>query len=535
MTTAWQVSPRARSLPDNLTAVVTVDPAHPLAAIAAAILERVTLASTATASPGTTALVIGRDGTFCAGVATGAPALGAHPWPPARHVGARQRRAAALARAFQLDQQAAELETQADDEMTRAVSLQRQAEEFLDAAVRFPPRDILRTAETARAGKAADVAKLTAQLSEAITQAQRLRRRHQLLHDEWAERTRSCGLPPTPGELAAVETASIKAARTLRTSAGELADRFAPRLGRLRAASGSSDRGVELKSLLGKAQAAAARVMRTQGEVDGVHNKTGTAAIEEILEQHRQAEDGLGQVMDELGPAQAERDELDRETVRLTTEASAAREKAEQAQPTLSQRVQELNRLLDVPGVVDAAFAGARPEASTLLDSVPAALAAMKPYTKKTLRDRYDEARARLAGSWSLASGDPLGELDTYVLSYRDDSFTPPRAAAHATALADSAEAALAVAEEKALRDFVVGMLPAAIRTGWVNMHDWTNQVNRKMRAAAASSQLSVQVRITLRAACPSTPGRCMTWHATSSRATAPLNRPPLLVRLCRH
>ena len=500
MTTAWQVSAEGPVLSDNLTAVLTVDPVHPLAATALAILERVALTRTATASPATTALVVGRDGTFRAGVATGAPALASRvtAWPPARHVGARQRHAAALARALQLDEQAAELERQADDETARAASLQREADEFLDAAVRFPPRDTLRTAEIARASKAAGVAKLTVQLSEATTETQRLRWRHRLLHDEWAERTRSSGLPPTPSELADAETASLKAAHTLRTSAGELADRFAPRFGRLRAVSDSEDRGAELKRLLSKAQVAAARVIRTQGEVDGVRNRAGTAAIEEILEQHRQAEEELGQVMDELGPAQVERDELDRKTVRLTVEASTAHETAEQARPIVSQRVQELNRLLDVPGVADAAFAGSRPETSTLLASVPAVLATVKPYTKKTLRDRYDEARAHLAGSWGLGSGDPLGELDTYVLSYGDDSFTPPQAAAHATGLSDSAEAALAVAEEKALRDFVVGMLPAAIRTGWVSMHDWTNQVNRKMRAAAASSQLSVQVRITL-------------------------------------
>ena len=166
--------------------------------------------------------------------------------------------------------------------------------------------------------------------------------------------------------------------------------------------------------------------------------------------------------------------------------------------PLVDQRIRELTRLLDVPGVVDAVFAGARPGADHLLADVVAGLASAKSYTKKTLRDRYDEARARLAGSWALGSGDPLGELDTYVFSYGGDSFTPARAAAHATALAGSAEAALAVAEEKALRDFVVGLLPTAIRTGWVRMHDWTKEVNRKMRSAAASSQLSVQVRVNL-------------------------------------
>jgi uncharacterized coiled-coil DUF342 family protein len=491
-------------LPDNLTTVLAVAPAHPLAVTAAAILERVALTSTATASHRTTALVIGRDGTFRTGVATGAPALapGVTTWPPAQHVGARQRRAAAVARALHLDQQATELETQADAEAARAASLRREADEIWDAAVHFPPRDTLRTAETARASQAAGVATLTTQLDEATAEAGRRRRQHQRMHDEWAERTRACGLPPALGELADVETAARKAAHTLRTSAGDLADRFAPRLGRLRAASGSEDRGAELKRLFGKAQAAAARVTHTQAEVDGLRSKAGIA-IEEILELHQQADEELKQVMDELAPAQAERDDLDRATVRLTAEASAAREKVEQARPVLGERVQELNRLLDAPGVVGAVFTGARPETSALLSGVFVGLAVVKPYTKKTLRDRYDEARARLAGSWGLGSGDPLGELDTYVLSYGDDSFTPPAAATHANALADSAEAALAVAEEKALRDFVVGMLPAAIRTGWVNMHDWVTQVNRKMRAAAASSQLSVQVRITLAGSMP--------------------------------
>ena len=502
-TAAWQVSPHGPALPENLTAVLTVDPAHPLAATARAVLDRVALTGSAVSGSGATALVIGRDGTFRAGVAAGAPALapGAVAWPVAQHVGARQRRAAALARARELDEQTAETEAQADDDDARAASLREEAAALQQAAAKFPPRETLRAAEADRAAKARDVADLTRKLREAATEAQRCRRDHQHLHDEWAERTRSCGLPTILDELADVETAARNTARILRTSAGELADRFAPRLGRLRAA-GSDDRGAELKTLLGKARAAAARAAKTQGKMDALRQNAG-AAIEDVLEQHRQAEDQLANVINRLGPANDQRELLGLETVRLTEQARAAREKAEQAQPLVSQRMRELTRLLDVPGVVNAVFGGARPGPGTLLADVAAGLAAVKPYTKKTLRDRYDEARARLAGSWGLGSGDPLGELDTYVLSYGEDSYTPPRAAAHATALADSAEAALAAAEEKALRDFVVGLLPAAIRTGWVRMHDWKNQVNRKMRAAAASSQLSVQVRITLAADLP--------------------------------
>jgi len=498
-TMAWQVGAQGPAMPQNLTTVLTVDPEHPLAATAAAVIERVALVESAASDVERAALVIGRDGTFRAGVAVGAPALapGMATFLPAQHVGARQRRAAALARAGQLDDEAAELELQAEDAAGRAAALRQEAVQLLRAASLFPPRETLRTAEAGRAAKALDVTALSKELDKATGKASRRRQQHQRLYEEWAERTRSRALPVILEELAAVETAARGVARTLRISAGELAERFAPRLGRLRAAATSSDGPAGLTELLGKAKAAATRATQTQSEMDARRERAG-AAMDEVLEWHREAKHELAEVVEQFGPTNGERERLDREVVRLTEQLRVAREKAEEALPLVGQRIRQLTRLLDAPGVVDAVFAGARPSADRLLADVAGGLASAKSYTKKTLRDRYDEARARLAGSWALGSGDPLGELDTYVFSYGDDSFTPARAAAHATALADSAEAALAAAEEKALRDFVVGLLPTAIRTGWVRMHDWTREVNRKMRSAAASSQLSVQVRINL-------------------------------------
>lgn len=479
--------------------MLTVDPEHPLAATAAAVLERVALVDSAAFDAERTALVIGRDGTFRAGVAFGAPALvpGAATWPPAQHVGARRRRAAALVRAEQLEDEATELESQAEITASRAAALRREAVQVLRAASLFPSRDPLRTAEAGRAAKAVEVAELLRELDAAAEEASRQRREHQRLREEWVERTRSCGLPVALGELAAVETAARGAARTLRTSAGELADRYAPRLGRLLAAAISGDGPTGLTELLGKAQAAATRATQTQSKMDALRESAG-AVMGEVLERHRETARELADVIEQLGTAIKDRDGLDRDIVRLTEQLRAAREKADDALPRAGHRIRELARILDVPGVVDAVFAGARPSTDHLLIDVATGLASAKSYTKKTLRDRYDEARARLAGSWALGSGDPLGDLDTYVFSYGDDSFTPARATAHAIALADSAEAALAAAEEKALRDFVVGLLPTAIRTSWVRMHDWTKEVNRKMRRAAASSQLSVQVRINL-------------------------------------
>jgi hypothetical protein len=498
-TRAWQVGAYGLAMPHNLTTVLTVDPEHPLADTAAAVLERVTLVDSAPSDVHGAALVIGRDGTFRAGVAFGAPALvpGTATWPPAQHIGARQRRAAALAQAEQHDTEATELESQAKDATSRAQALRTEAAQLLRAASLFPPRQLLRTAEAGRAARAVEVAELTTELRKANDKASRQRHEHQLLRGEWVERTRSRGLPAALDKLADVETTARGAAGTLRTSAGELADRFAPRLGRLRAAATSGDGPAGLTELLGKAQVAAATATRTQSELGARREKAG-AAPAEVLEQHREAKRKLAEVMEQLGPANDKREGFDREMATLTEQLRGARDKAEEALPLVGQRIRQLNQLLDVPGVVDAVFTGARPSGDRMLTDVAAALTSAKSYTKRTLRDRYDETRAHLAGSWALGSGDPLGELDTYVFRYGEDSFTPARAAARATALADGAEAALAAAEEKALRDFVVGLLPTAIRTGWVRMHDWTREVNRKMRAAAASSQLSVQVRVSL-------------------------------------
>jgi hypothetical protein len=66
-------------------------------------------------------------------------------------------------------------------------------------------------------------------------------------------------------------------------------------------------------------------------------------------------------------------------------------------------------------------------------------------------------------------------------------------------ALKERAHSALASAEERALREFVIGRLRRAIGLAWHRLFDWNQQVNRKMRTAAASSGVGVQVRIGVR------------------------------------
>ncbi len=499
-TAAWRVEASGPITQPNLTEVLAVDAAHPLAALAAVVLQRVALADTADAANNIAAgvLVIGKDGWFRAGVTVGQPALasGFTAWPPAQHVGARQRRQAALARAEQLDVEAAACETEAGELETAAKHSRREATALQDASAAFPSRSQLQTAEAARAGKATEVAEVQGELDEATGEAARRHRLHEQLSTEWAERTRACNLPADLAELSRIEADARHAAQTLRSAAGMLADRLALRLARILAAH-SAGSGQQLAELLGKAQTARGTAIETQSKMDALRESAG-ATIDEVLQNLQDTQRVLKGTIEQLGPATTNRNELATKVAVAEQQVADGRDRVGEAKPQLDAAMRELVALLDVPGVVDALFDSTRPRAEHLLADVAASLASAKSYTSRSVRDRYDEARAKLAGSWVLANGDPHGELLTYQFSYKDDSFTPARAAAHATALAARAEASLAEVEEKALGEFVVGMLPSAIRTGYVKVRDWTKNVNTKMRSAAASSQLNVQVRVNI-------------------------------------
>lgn len=207
--------------------------------------------------------------------------------------------------------------------------------------------------------------------------------------------------------------------------------------------------------------------------------------------------------LDELGPQVVAADEAsraaDNEVASMNAHLDEANRRVEESRPVAAQRLAELRMLLAVPGVVEAVLGEEAATDDELLVQVGTAVASKPTSAKRTVRERADATRAQLAGVWALDPGVDHPELDTYLLTHGTASLTPVAAAAHARVLADRAGESLRAADEAALRDFVIGRLPAAVAQAWTRLFDWLGEVNTKMRSASASSGVGVAVRVSVR------------------------------------
>jgi hypothetical protein len=501
-TAAWTVGTRDIALAhDNLAQVLTVDSGHPRAATVAAVLERIRYVSTAAETDDAAALVIGADGTFRAGVLLGrAPgAVGDAQPPPASHIGARQRRAAALREAERLDAEANELESAAEGLDAEARQLSEQATDIRYRAASFPKIEPLRKAEAERARLAANARDAARAAETAETLARDLRAEHRIAADEWAQRTRARQLPVDLGALRRLRDDGVQKARVLDDKAQELTTKHTRRVSSLLADVRTDDsKATELEGLAAAAKTAHERATAEEAKLEHLRQLVGSSAAQAVQE-HKiavTAETAAIKLLEHANTLAKRRGEA---KTKAATAHELAVDRESKATPAAALAVQKLRLVLDVdgvggylgidlPGITDQELPGV----------VRLALAGRRTNARKTVRERYDLARATLAGIWVLEPGDSHGELDTYVLTHKDQTYTPHAAAKYARTLKERAEAALAAAEEAALRDFVIGRLPSAIGVAWQRLQDWNKLVNRKMRTASASSGVGVQVRIHL-------------------------------------
>ncbi|CAL9328229.1 DNA replication and repair protein RecF [Streptomyces sp. enrichment culture] len=508
-THTWHISPAGTVQEQNLTAVLDIAPDHPRADLARAVLQRIALADTAPDHPDTPALVIGRDGTFTAGPLTADPATALRAAgrliPTASHIGARTRLARAHARADELDAAALELETSADNERRRAAERRRQRDTLRAEGRSFPPRGELATAEAerARTAKAAH---------ERHSTAQALRRRaddaaaeHIRLCTAWQARVRSLGLPADPGDLAQLIDTSRAFAEKLTGCATQLATRLLPRLQRiLHTLPDEAALAERLAELQHTAQDMHATVLETQAELTEAQSHGGA---DDAARRYEQATTRAKELHQQLMLAREQFLKAEKGLSARESDLTAAQDRLNEALPLQKTTRAHLTALLAWPPLAQALGADLRltsqdTDAAELLAAVEDLLARRPTASKKTLGERYDTIRAELAQTWAIARDDPpagIEQLDTFVLTHAETHYDPLNAAQRAQTLADRARVALDAAEAAALRDFVIGRLPAAIGTAWADLLGWKKEVNRKMRAAQASSGVGVQVQIDLR------------------------------------
>ncbi|WP_049566351.1 SbcC/MukB-like Walker B domain-containing protein [Streptomyces sp. SBT349] len=523
-TSAWHISPVGPLAEHSLTAVLDVDPDHLQANLARTVLARIALSDSATGGHRhDAALVIGRDGTFAAGPLTANPAAaltsaGASP-PAASHIGARTRLARAQAMADELDEAAATLEEQAEDERTAAADRRRSRDTVRSAARSFPPRDALVNAEAERARTAKAAHRLEGTARTLRGRADTAAAEHTRLHVDWIARARDLSLPTTLDELTELITASRTRAEKLESCAKQLTGRLLTTLDRvLRSLPDESTLTARLAELEYAAQRAHDTALDTgaelaeaefAGDVDDAARRfeAATARAEKLSSQIETARRKATDAEKLLSTRESEL-----ETARKGLEAARPRQESTHTHLARLLAWAPISRALDVDAFLSACgilTTDGLGTGSELLDRAGELLARRPTASKKTLGEHYDEVRAELAQTWTIARSDPpadLDELETFVLTHTETQYDPPHAAARAQALAIRAKNALDAAEEAALRDFVIGRLPSAIGTAWTALMDWKTSVNAKMRAAQASSGVGVQVHIGLRDdLCPAT------------------------------
>ncbi|MGH3901423.1 MAG: SbcC/MukB-like Walker B domain-containing protein [Pseudonocardiaceae bacterium] len=505
-TAVWAVAAAATDRPGKgLDAVLAANPDHPLADTVTAVLGQIEYAATSLSADSATApLVIGADGTFRAGILRGrAPGADAPDHaPPASHVGARQRRAAALAEADRLDAEADGLTAAAAAENVEALRLSELATDIQRRAAAFPPRKQLSAAESDRVRLATNAREAATDADATDQLARRLRSTHQAEARDWTERTRLLGLPTDLDDLARLRDNGARSAAVLQDQATCLEGRSITRVRDLIADAEADDRAAAaLPTIATRARAAHAEAVGTEAELHHLQLTAGASA-QQALREHAEAQQAEQQLKLQAAEAtRVARDRSNKLTIATGKHETAVKDEAT-ARPAATHAVDQLRKVLEVPDVAVCLGLGdgiTDLSAEDLLTTVATALVGRRTNARKTVRERYDQARADLAGTWALEPGNSYDELDTYVLTHEDQTYTPYGAAARARALKDRAESALAAAEESALRDFVIGRLPSAIGVAWQRLHDWNTLVNRKMRTATASSGVGVQVRVRLR------------------------------------
>lgn len=496
----WRIQAGEAPIPElALTSMVMVDHDHPQAIQAQMVLERIELVNTVR---GTEAgrggrLSIGRDGSFRSGLLYGEPARTQEDIPVASHIGARSRIEAARRQADELRRQSAELNRQKAELDASGVEWRRRARALRSAVQQYPALNGLNRAETARSLAAEFMLGVRSLADEADKSAREAESTAAAARNNWRRQALDLGLSPDLAQLQQERESDEHGAKVLRRTAHRLMRRFSHQLQRL----------MDSANHLTTAEVAFAEALRVQ-----------TQALDHAFTAHeklRAAEDTLGIAVREIDAKVSEENTRQETLKRLhidqvkrksaadtavgTTGATlaTARTVLAAARPAAKQAEARVRSLVGQRGVAETLWPGVgTPDSELLAETVILSIGEAPKASRKLLLDTYEQVKAELAGIWTLDRDEEFDGLETYVVISGDSVYSPIGAAAAARATARRAEEALALAEQSALEEFVIGRLPAAIGETWTRLNDWRDEVNRKMRSASASSGVGVQMRM---------------------------------------
>ena len=471
----------------------TVD-GHPMASTVALILERIGVSQHGADDDSDAAVVVGYDGAFRAGMLVGRPDL--EHAPRAHLIGAHRRREAALRRAAQLDATADGIETLARNDDKSAASEEQRSAELSRLTSALPSTGRLLTAEANRAAVANQLGDAMDEAAESARAASLARQEARTAEDAWSAQVTASELPPLVDELRSICERCTSSALGL-AAAGRRLAALRPRVSALSEVDVTYDH--EIDALVTAANRARSEADQVVARHDEIVARAGDS-IEAVMRRHAKlvkkrkslegADDSIAKSVVTTAQRHAE----------ATTHTENIAARLREAEPKADAAVAELRTLLGIPGVVAAVGIVELPtEVSALLEAVSKNVGDQPGTSLRTVRERSDEARSELVGTWTITPGDDHRHLTTYVLSHRDVAYTPLAAAAHASELAEKAQKALQRSEDEALREFVMGRLPSAIGEGWTRLHDWVREVNQRMTGASASSGVGVRIRVALR------------------------------------
>ncbi|MFJ4585145.1 SbcC/MukB-like Walker B domain-containing protein [Streptomyces echinatus] len=507
----WLVRPLGPELPaeQSLASILTAVPGR-LAEVTHAVLRRIGYAPTATHAGSDPDLLIGADGTYRCGPLTARPPWAVHGGAPmASHVGiearrtAAQRAAAVAQRECDRFEQAAARHAQASARFTQYEAM------VAEVAERFPQElsGAASQAEAVRAECAVFEQDARARATEEDRLAQEKEGQFRRVLAQWRAQAAAYGLPDRLDLVRGEAETAARGADLLGRAAGEMRGVSALLDGVARAAQ----------------RAAVARQdadLSRQGAVTSFGRLSDALAALQACQQ-RSGMDERALVQEVAAARQAHREVLERLTQARAdlSEANAAAAAAAQTRKDAARRLQEsrpraeaclneVRRCLTLDGLAQALTwtqADTAPgceDAGPWLEQLRERLATV-PRPSAGLDACADALRHHLAAAagedWSMGHGPAPEKMPTHQMSLAGRRMSPHEAAQVAAERQAEALTAYSAADEHALENFVLGRIPAAISTAWVELQDWVGRINDQMKLTAASSGVGVQIEIALR------------------------------------